>query len=122
MNKEKLKKYKKMLEDKRNEILADIDIDDKMLNYQPHGDLADIADIQISTNILKALSELDRHKIDEINYALKKMESGEYGICEGTKKRIPENRLTYIPWTRYTTEYAKKIEKQNLLAREKSGD
>jgi hypothetical protein len=47
----------------------------------------------------------------EIDHALSRVEDGSYGICEGLGTPIEQPRLEAIPWTRYSLEYAKKVEK-----------
>jgi DnaK suppressor protein len=56
------------------------------------------------------LDEIDRRQIQEIDLALKKMDSGKYGICETCGKPIAMNRLKVIPWTRYCRLDAEKDE------------
>ena len=45
-----------------------------------------------------AFSDRDERQIQEIEAALKRMETGEYGICQVCKKPIPEARLEAVPW------------------------
>ncbi len=116
MEQKKLEKYKKMLLDTRVEILRELEVEREFFTYSDQGDIVDIADGQISNIVLSALSELDQEKIKDIDLALEKIEKGEYGICEGTGKKIPEVRLNQLPWTRYTTEYAAQIEKERRSA------
>jgi DnaK suppressor protein len=56
------------------------------------------------------LDEIDRRQAKEIDRALKKMDSGIYGICETCGKPIAVNRLKVIPWTRYCRLDAEKDE------------
>lgn len=42
----------------------------------------------------------------EIEYALSRIEQGNYGICEETGERIETERLLAIPWTRLSIEGA----------------
>jgi DnaK suppressor protein len=39
-------------------------------------------------------------RLKDVNLALKKIEKGEYGICENCKKRIPQKRLQASPAAR----------------------
>lgn len=57
------------------------------------------------------LDETERDQIREIDRALKKVDSGKYGICEICGKPIALNRLKVIPWTRYCRKDAEKKEK-----------
>lgn len=62
-----------------------------------------------------ALSLLGKEQdaLYEINQALKRIETGTYGLCEGTGDRIPEERLEAMPFARFTVAYQEKIEQQN---------
>jgi RNA polymerase-binding transcription factor DksA len=56
----------------------------------------------------------------EIDQALRRIESGTYGICEMSGKPIPHERLEAIPWARLTVECQSQLEKENkalLLSR-----
>lgn len=48
-----------------------------------------------------------RRQLLEVESALHRLESGEYGICEETEQPIETNRLLSIPWTRLSIEGAK---------------
>jgi DnaK suppressor protein len=58
------------------------------------------------------LGELDRRRLNEINDALRRMEEGTYGICEGTGDPIGLPRLSVEPWARYTSAYQELLEQQ----------
>jgi DnaK suppressor protein len=44
-------------------------------------------------------------RLGEVEHALTKFESGDYGICESCGKPIPLARLRVIPWARYDVEH-----------------
>ena len=70
------------------------------------GDIADMAS-EINEDVLNsALTENEVELLNLIEHALQKIDRGTYGICEGSKKKIPVARLKAIPWTPYTVEYA----------------
>lgn len=48
-----------------------------------------------------------RKQLFEIESALHRVESGDYGICEETEQPIEPQRLLTIPWTRLSLEGAK---------------
>jgi hypothetical protein len=45
------------------------------------------------------------------------MKRGTYGICEQTRKPITVQRLLAVPYTRYSLEGQKEIERSNRLRR-----
>jgi RNA polymerase-binding transcription factor DksA len=61
---------------------------------------------------LKLLSHA-RDGLYEIDQALRRIESGTYGICEMSGQPIPHERLEAIPWARFTVECQSQIEKEN---------
>lgn len=48
-----------------------------------------------------------RKQLLEIESALYRLESGEYGICEETEQLIEQERILTLPWTRLSLEGAK---------------
>lgn len=52
-----------------------------------------------------ALSAQFRAQVDEIDYALAKIDQGTYGVCEVSGDPIPVERLEAIPWARERVEY-----------------
>jgi RNA polymerase-binding transcription factor DksA len=57
----------------------------------------------------------------EIEEALNRIREGTYGVCELTGRRIPQARLEAIPWTRFTAEAEKELEKDGALRRARLG-
>ncbi len=53
----------------------------------------------------------------EINEAIKRIETGTYGLCEGTGSRIPEERLEAMAFARYSVTYQEKIERSQMSGR-----
>jgi DnaK suppressor protein len=53
----------------------------------------------------------------EIEEALKRVDSGTYGICEMSGKTIPQARLEAIPFARFTVECQTQIEKRQKAGR-----
>lgn len=61
-----------------------------------------------------ALSLLGKEQdaLYEINEALKRIDNGTYGICEGTGQKIMEERLEAMPFARYGIQWQEKIERE----------
>src|SRR5689334_21141345 len=59
-----------------------------------------------------ALSMLssDQDALYEIEQAIKRIEDGNYGICEVTGRPIPQDRLEAIPWARFSAEAQRELE------------
>jgi len=62
-----------------------------------------------------ALSLLSQEQdaLYEIEEALKRIDSGAYGVCEMSNKFIPHARLEAIPFARFTVECQQQLEKEN---------
>jgi len=61
---------------------------------------------------LSLLSQ-EQDSLYEIDQALKRIEVGNYGVCEISNKPIPVARLEALPFTRYTVECQAELEKRN---------
>lgn len=57
-----------------------------------------------------AVGTLERKQqlLREIEAALKRLEAGRYGLCEGCEVSIPERRLRALPWARFCLECAER--------------
>jgi RNA polymerase-binding protein DksA len=55
-----------------------------------------------------ALTNMEREirTLAEVEFSLRRLETGEYGICGGCGQQIPEARLRALPWTRLCVECA----------------
>jgi DnaK suppressor protein len=55
-----------------------------------------------------ALTNMEREirTLAEVELSLRRLETGEYGICGGCEQQIPEARLRALPWTRLCVECA----------------
>ena len=65
---------------------------------------------------LSLLSQ-EQDSLYEIDEALKRIETGTYGVCEISGKPILHARLEALPFTRYTVECQAEIEKKNRYSR-----
>ena len=122
MKKAELKAFKDLLLVMRARLRGDVNtMADAALNKtrsEANGDLssmpihmADIGSDNYEQEFTLGLVEKDRQMLREINSALLKIQSGSYGICEGTGKPIGKERLEYQPWARFSIEYARKMER-----------
>ncbi len=56
------------------------------------------------------LAGSERKLLKEIDEALDRIEAGTYGVCLGTGEPIGKARLQAIPWTKYSVEFAGRLE------------
>jgi RNA polymerase-binding transcription factor DksA len=115
-----LEKYRQILLDKRKELLGDVECMEENL-FQGSGELssmpmhlADIGSDNFEQEFSLGLMAEGKKILAEIDFALQRIEDGSYGICEGLGIPIETPRLEAIPWTRYSLEYARKLEKGRL--------
>jgi DnaK suppressor protein len=95
---------KKMLNGMSDEILKDISkIIKTESNHLKHdvGDFYDNASNDRERDMSLSLNQRDRQKLVMIEDAIKRIESGSYGMCPACQEPIDENRLRVMPFTRY---------------------
>jgi RNA polymerase-binding protein DksA len=115
---EEIQEFKVLLLAKRKEILGDVSTIEKETLQKSRSDLsnmpihmADVGSDNYEQEFTLELLDSERKVLVEIEDALKRIEEGTYGICEGTDKPIERSRLEAIPWARYSVEYANQKEK-----------
>lgn len=58
------------------------------------------------------LADKERKLLNQIELALRKIDTEDYGFCEGTGEPINRKRLELRPWTRYSIEYKEELERR----------
>jgi DnaK suppressor protein len=110
---------------KRRELLGDMSSMEREALQSGQGSnlsnlpvhMADMGTDNYEQEFTLGLVEKDRQLLREINHALAKIHDGTYGICEGTGKPIKKERLEIQPWTRYSIEHARALEKNMMIRR-----
>jgi RNA polymerase-binding protein DksA len=111
LNKKELNIFKKLILKRKEEVSEEIKhiSDDTLKKSQRDaaGDIsaytyhmADLATDTYDREFSLGLASNERNLLYEIDEALKKIEEGTFGICEGCKKPITKTRLKVIPYTR----------------------
>lgn len=128
---QELAHFKQMLLEKLHQLSGDVDsIESEALRKNradATGDLssmpihmADMGSDTFEQDFTLGLMSSERKIVAEILAALKRIQDGTYGICEGTGRPIPKARLEASPWARYCVEYATRLEKGQLTKQEES--
>jgi DnaK suppressor protein len=103
MNKKLLDKFKKLLQKEKESVLEHIQnlkgSSDQNLDEVGPGDDVDIASTEIAQTALQKLGNREQKHLAKIDYALEKIESGEYGVCEECGEEIAPARLEARPIT-----------------------
>ena len=99
--------FQKMLEAQRDALRVQLRgrLADAVNEHEPDDEGAE-AIRSITTDMVIATLERQREELAEIEAALKRIQEGEYGICEECGVVIPEARLNALPWTRSCVECA----------------
>jgi RNA polymerase-binding transcription factor DksA len=73
--------------------------------------MADLASDEFERDLDLSLLSAEEDALFEVVEAMRRIESGSYGVCEVTGKPIPLARLRAIPWTRFTAEAELELER-----------
>jgi len=123
MKKNKLKHFQSLLENIRAEIVGDVEKAHHNIKSNEVEQMADISDDAASSYGRKLQGDLEEHewvKLKQVEAALKKVEDGEYGICEQCRQGILETRLEIMPYTEFCIQCLSEIEKYSSLDKQKT--
>ncbi|MFW7382030.1 MAG: TraR/DksA family transcriptional regulator [Oligoflexus sp.] len=121
LSREELEKFKQLLIEERDKILhksksmmraGNIELDKNEMY-----DEVDLASVTTEQNLTFKLMDRDRKLLAEIEHALFKIDTGEYGFCEGTGEPIPKRRLEVRPWCRHSVKYKEQLERMKKSGR-----
>jgi DnaK suppressor protein len=80
----------------RSEIIVDREPDDECAE----------ANRNLARHLILSTLDRERRTLTEIEVALKRLEAGEYGVCDSCGSSISVARLTALPWTRFCIDCA----------------
>jgi DnaK suppressor protein len=115
MNKKDRDGFRKLLADKKESIirkLTETITESKEMESNVAQDLVDKAETSYTKEFLLSLSDAEREQLLLIDEALKRLEHGEFGVCQVCQKEISGKRLTAIPWTPYCIDCQEKVEEE----------
>lgn len=123
LNKSQLDHFRSLLIRKRAELVGDVagmeaaalqGESGSLSNMPSH--IAEQGSDASEQSLQLDLAANDRKLIREIDEAIKRIDNGTYGVCEVTGKPIKNERLEEIPWTRYSIEAARELERHAMRA------
>ncbi len=123
MKKNKLKYFQSLLENICAEIVGDVEKAHHNIKSNEVEQMADISDDAASSYGRKLQGDLEEQewvKLKQVEAALKKVEDGEYGICEQCGQKILETRLKIMPYTEFCIQCLSKIENRSSLEKQKT--
>ena len=94
------KSFQEVLEKKRDDILKMVTHNEDNL-AKDVGDEADVASQTFERDMMFEMNSGERIILDDIEAALRKIEKGDFGLCESCRKKISSERLKAMPWARY---------------------
>ncbi len=129
---EKYKRFYKLLVDMRKHLTEGIERHSeetlKRSSKDDAGDLsaygqhmADAGTDTFDRDFALSLVSSEQEALSEIEAAIKRVRDGTYGICEITTKPISKERLLAVPFTRYSAEAQKQIERNRHHSRAEAG-
>ena len=106
MHTTKLRRYKRLLLAKRQELSASA-----LEASAPvpaaggwHGDLIDQANADVEAELQVRLHQTDGRLARAIEEALVRIKQGTFGVCESCQQPISKLRLNAVPWARHCRE------------------
>ena len=129
---EKFKRYYKLLLDLRTHLTEGITLhseetlkrsakDDAgdLSSYGQH--MADAGTDTFDRDFALSLVSSEQEALGEIDAAIKRIKDGSYGICEITQEPIAKERLLAVPFTRYSANAQKDLERNRHRSRTQAG-
>ena len=129
---ERFRRFYKILIDLRSHVTGQLDQhteetlkrsakDDAgdLSSYGQH--MADAGTDTFDRDFALSLVSNEQEALSEIDAAIQRIKTGTYGICEVTAKPIAKERLMAVPFTRYSAEALKEIEKNRYRFRQQAG-
>ncbi len=100
MNKRDLKKFRAVLEQKRDAIINSVKKPhwDNMENTR-HGDFVDQASDDNEVHVNIRLLQTDAKLLRAIEAAIARIDNGVFGVCTNCEEEISIARLNAVPWT-----------------------
>lgn len=129
---EKFKRYYRLLLDLRAHLTEDIERHSeetlKRSSKDDAGDLsaygqhmADAGTDTFDRDFALSMVASEQEALSEIEGAIKRIHDGTYGVCEITQKPIAKERLLAVPFTRYSAEAQKDLERNRHRSRSQAG-
>lgn len=129
---EKFRRYYRLLVELRDHLLVKLgehteetlmksakDDSGDLSGYGQH--MADAGTDTFDRDFALSLVSSEQEALAEIEAAIKRIHDGTYGVCEVTQKPIARERLLAVPFTRYSAEAQKQVERYSHRAQQRGG-
>ena len=117
MDKKRLDYYKKKLLTRREELMKTIartEEEGRQADDDPTVDLADKAANSYTKEFLFGMTNTDRVILNQIEAALKRIDTDDYGVCANCQEELQQKRLEAVPWAKHCIGCQEKAEKGQL--------
>jgi DnaK suppressor protein len=117
MNKKDMEKYRRLLEEKKAALSAEIAKTRSAEEETTEESTQDIADKAVSSytrEFLYSLTDGERHTLLHIDDAIGRIEDSTYGFCMNCGVAMTEKRLNAVPWAPYCLDCQELSEKGML--------
>lgn len=129
---EKFRRYYKLLIELRNHVTGQLDQHTeetlKRSSKDDSGDLssygqhmADAGTDTFDRDFALSLVSNEQEALSEVEAAIQRIKAGTYGVCEITQKPIAKERLLAVPFTRYSADAQKELERNRHRSRTQAG-
>lgn len=126
---DKFKRYYKLLIELRNHVTGQVDQhSEETLKRSAKEDSGDLSSYgtdggtdSFDRDFALSLVANEQEALAEIEAAIQRIKSGSYGVCEHTQQPINKERLSAVPFTRYTAAAMKEVEKTRFKVRGQTG-
>lgn len=122
MNKRDARKFEKLLLAERERLAEGLKrIEESSLGTSGHDRISDSASFaEVGTDSFERETALniasgESEWLSEVDDALKRIEEGTFGTCEGCDRQIPKKRLEVFPSARYCIECQSRLEQYGTL-------
>jgi DnaK suppressor protein len=102
--------YQTILETKRAELLADAHKREE-IRIEHAADQLDNLQLQQHRELVIHQLDLGSSVLRQVEAALARIRSGEFGICVGCDKSIPARRLQVVPWAAYCVSCQEQVDR-----------
>lgn len=129
---EKYRRYYRLLLELRQHVLTQLgehteetllksakDDSGDLSGYGQH--MADAGTDTFDRDFALSLVSSEQEALAEIEAAIKRVHGGTYGVCELTAKPIAKERLLAVPFTRYSAEAKKQVERHSHRSVQRGG-
>ena len=116
LNKKEKERYRKMMLQRKQEIsylLSEFNSESKEVETGIAQDVGDKAESSYTKEFLLSLSDTERRQLLLIDAALRRIDDGNFGICQECEKVIKKKRLNVVPWAPLCIECQQKEEEES---------